>query len=439
MREEVLRRIKPDRDEEKRLWNTVDEFLSRANEELVKRGFEEDAILVGSVAKGTYLKNPDIDIFLRLPPDTDRKTLKMVGIDIGKAIIPDGFAKYAEHPYWRGTYNGFEVDIVPCYKINDPKEKISAVDRTPFHTEYIKSHIKDWQRDEVRLLKAFLKGIGAYGAEAKIQGFSGYLTELLILKYGDFLNTLKNVAKWRRKVYLYLEIGGTRFRAPVVFIDPVDPDRNAASAVGEERKSLFIYAAKSYMKSPKLEFFFPRPIEPMGEQEIKDIISKRDTNFLVIRVPRPDIIEDNLYPQIERSMYSFLKILADFEVVSHFYIVQSDYVYFIIEVARDRLPRIRVHEGPPVWHENSDNFIKRWRGKALRGPYIRGNRWYADIEREACTVREVFFKNLQNYKIGKEFEKIKKELVLGSIYDFMGEIDRKALTEFFMAAFPWER
>lgn len=408
-------------------------------EEMESRGFEGDAVLVGSVAKGTYLKNPDIDIFLRFPKGLPREELKKHGIEIGRAVIPDGYTKYAEHPYWRGEFMGFQVDIVPCYKISSPKERISAVDRTPFHTEYIKSHLEEWQKDEVRLLKAFLKGIGTYGAEAKIRGFSGYLAELLILKYGNFLNTLKNVAKWRRRVYLYLEERGARFRAPVVFIDPVDPERNAASAVSEEKKSLFIYAAKSYIETPKFEFFFPKHVEPMSEEEIKNRISKRGTHFYVVKAPRPNIIEDNLYPQIDRSMEAFLKVLADFDVVSNFYIVQPDYVYFIIEIERDRLPRVRVHEGPPVWNDNSDNFIKRWKSKALRGPYIRGNRWYADIERSACTVREVFFKNIHNYKLGKEFEKIKKELVLGPIHYFLSEIDKKALTNFFMAVFPWER
>ncbi len=141
-------------------------------EELKNRGIDGDAVLVGSVAKGTFLRNPDIDIFLLLPPALPREKLKEVGISVGKKVLPDGFAKYAEHPYWRGVYKGYNVDIVPCYKISDPSEKISAVDRTPFHTEYVKKHLKDWQRDEVRVLKAFLKGIGASGAEAKTQGIS---------------------------------------------------------------------------------------------------------------------------------------------------------------------------------------------------------------------------------------------------------------------------
>jgi len=403
-----------------------------------KRGFEGNAILVGSVAKGTHLKNPDIDIFLRFPKDMERETLKKMGIEIGSSVIPDGFAKYAEHPYWRGIYNGFEVDIVPCYMIDKPTEKISSVDRTPFHTEYVKEHLENWQKDEVRLLKAFLKGIGAYGAEAKIQGFSGYLTELLILKYGDFINTLKNVSKWRRKVYLYLEKGEGKFKSPVVFIDPVDAKRNAASAVSDDKKSLFIYASKSYLARPKFEFFFPKKGKLLPPEEIIKKMRDRGTYFYLISLPKPDIIEDNLYPQINRTMEAFLKILQDFHPVSNFVILDES-VHFIIEVERNSLPQVKKHEGPPVWNDNSKNFLARWRGKALRGPYIEGHRWYADVERKNTELEEVLLSSLPNYKLGKSFETMKSEIKIIKLEKELENLDPLQLTKFFDFKFPWER
>ncbi len=394
---------------------------------------------MGSVAKGTYLKNPDIDIFLRFPRDISKEDLKNLGMEIGKGIIPDGFAKYAEHPYWRGIYNGFEVDIVPCYKISKPEEKISAVDRTPFHTEYIKKNLKEGQRDEIRLLKAFLKGIGIYGAEAKIHGFSGYLSELLILKYGNFENVLENVAKWRKRVYLHLGEGGKKFKDPVVFIDPVDPNRNAASAVNEESKSLFIHASRSYIDKPTKNFFFPNPIVPLPNEKIKEKINERGTFFYVFEFPRPDIIDDNLYPQINRTMEALTKILKDFGVISAFYIVQDSKVYFIIELSKNNLPRVKIHEGPPVWHQNSKNFIGRWKGKALRGPYIKGYRFFVEVEREHTSIDEILFHNLPNYKLGKEFDKLKNEIKFGDIWDFIEKLDKRKLANFFDFTFPWER
>jgi tRNA nucleotidyltransferase (CCA-adding enzyme) len=38
-----------------------------------------------------------------------------------------------------------------------------------------------------------MKGTGVYGAEAKVEGFSGYLTELLVINYGSFPKALEAV------------------------------------------------------------------------------------------------------------------------------------------------------------------------------------------------------------------------------------------------------
>ena len=406
---------------------------------MVRRGYEGDAILVGSVAKGTYLKNPDIDIFLRFPLELDREELKKEGIEIGRSLLPDGYTKYAEHPYWRGEFMGFQVDIVPCYRINRVEERKRAVDRTPFHTEYVRSHLQEWQRDEVRLLKAFLKGIGIYGAEARVRGFSGYLSELLVIKYGSFLSVLENVSKWRRRVNLWLEPSEERFRAPVVFVDPVDPKRNAASAVSEESKALFIHAAKSYLQEPRIEFFFPREPAVRSENEIRARMEGRGTSFYLITMPRPDIIEDNLYPQAERTLEAFRKILSEFLPLSSFYIISDDSVHFIVELERDNLPAVKVHEGPPVWHENAKRFVERWRGRALRGPYIKGSRWYADIPRERRSAKEVLLNGVKNYKLGAAFDGMKDEMEIGRLEEKIEEVGLKPLSQFFFFSLPWER
>lgn len=173
LEDEILKRIKPTPEEENEILSIADELVERSKSIISEMGIDAEPIIVGSVAKGTFLKDPDIDIFIRFPPDTPRENLERYGLEIGRKLIPDGRENYAEHPYIHGTYKGYEVDIVPCYRVEDGSRKMSAVDRTPFHTEYIKSHLKDEQRDEVRLLKRFMKGIGVYGAEAEIEGFSG--------------------------------------------------------------------------------------------------------------------------------------------------------------------------------------------------------------------------------------------------------------------------
>ena len=140
----------------------------------------------GSIAKDTWLsENPDIDIFMRLPTSIPRRNLGDIGLKIAKKAAGDAkqLERFAEHPYLEIFLSGYRVDIVPCYDAK-PGEWQSATDRTPYHTDYINTHLSKEKRGEVRLLKRFLQGIGVYGAELKIGGFSGYLCELLIMKFG---------------------------------------------------------------------------------------------------------------------------------------------------------------------------------------------------------------------------------------------------------------
>ena len=130
--EEVKSEIKPQKKEEKEIKEIADRILNRAKKESPE-GVE--VILVGSVAKGTFLVDVDIDIFIKFPMDAD---LKKEGLDIARKIMPNGEEVYASHPYLRGRIEERFVDIVPCYNIDNIRDLKSAVDRTPFHTEYIK-------------------------------------------------------------------------------------------------------------------------------------------------------------------------------------------------------------------------------------------------------------------------------------------------------------
>ena len=87
-------------------------------------------------------------------------------LEIARIVAPEHEEKYAEHAYVHARVNGFDVDLVPCYLVEDASKLKSAVDRTPFHTKYVASKIVGLEGD-VLLLKQFLKGIGVYGSELK--------------------------------------------------------------------------------------------------------------------------------------------------------------------------------------------------------------------------------------------------------------------------------
>src|SRR3989441_7039623 len=220
--EQVLARIRPSPDEEARIESVVRELLERLRAALKSKGWDAKPFLAGSVAKGTHLTGTEIDVFVAFPPDLPRADLEERGLALGK-LLEKGTHRYAEHPYTRGWYNGFEVEIVPCYRITDATQRLSAVDRTPLHVDYVLGHLQEDQATEVRLLKAFAGGIGVYGAEAKIHGFSGYLCELLVLKYGSFRGVLEAAKSWHPGTKVEFETpAGRAFNEPFVVVDPVD-------------------------------------------------------------------------------------------------------------------------------------------------------------------------------------------------------------------------
>ncbi len=425
---EVLDRIKPTEEEQKSLLKTADDVISRINLELLN--IDADPILVGSVAKGTNLKNTDVDIFIRFSTKYEKHYVEEKTMEIGKKILLDTVINFAEHPYIRGKYNGIDFEIVPCYRIEDPKRKITSVDRTPFHTEFVKNNLKDWQRDEVRLLKQFLKGIGIYGAEAKVEGFSGYLTELLVIKYGSFMDVLKNARKWKRNAFISLDGKHGDFDSPLVFIDPTDPKRNVASAVSLRSYAMFIFASKEFLKEPKITFFFPREYPEFDPENV----GKRGIRILHIKMEKPDVIDDILFPQIRKFSNLLMDNLMDFGITKmHYYV--DDCVHILIESYHQDLPRMEMHQGPPVWNRNSENFIKKWRGRAFNGPYIMEGKFYADVERKYKSIEDAIRKIISSASIGKDLDKLKDTIEFSRD---PGTADRKELSKFLDYRFPWE-
>ena len=191
---QVLEQVTPSLEYRKKIETIIHEIKENLKQEITERDLPVSIELVGSTAKDTYLKdNLDIDYFLLFPTNFPKEDISKNALSIGKKLLKNTEESYAEHPYLRGYYKDYYVELVPCYKIEKASQKLSAVDRTPLHTKYIKENLLDFQKPEVRLFKQFLRGIGCYGAEAEIEGFSGYLCEIIVLKYVTFKKLLENV------------------------------------------------------------------------------------------------------------------------------------------------------------------------------------------------------------------------------------------------------
>lgn len=426
--EEVLKKIKPSEEEERKLREIVNEL-----EEKIKKWLPSEAelMLVGSVAKGTYLKNSlDVDFFILFPRDYEKKEMEEIVVEIGKKILDKHRIQYAEHPYIRGFYKHYQVDIVPCYKIKRIEEMKSAVDRTPFHTQFVKNSMNEKMKDETRLLKQFLKGIGCYGAEAKIEGFSGYLAELLIIKYGGFVEVVKNAAKWKGKIFLKLNGGRKKFPERFVFIDPVDANRNVAAAVADEKLNIFIQACRDFLKKPSIKFFFPDAPPKLSIKEIE----KKLENFVGICFKKPSVIDDILYPQLKKAAKSLenLFIQYDFEPLRKVWHTNKE-AFVLIELRSKKIEKEKVHMGPPLKaKKHVEKFKMKW-GERI---FEKDGRIWAKIEREYTNAEHLLKDKLNELSLGKNIDEVKKEI---KICGKETACHIEFWSEFFCPLPPWKR
>ena len=394
----ILEKITPKKEEYAKI-----DALSRELEQKItiacnQEGIEAIVRVEGSIAKDTWLsENPDIDIFMRLPTSIPRKNLGDIGLKIAKKAAGDAeqLERFAEHPYLEIFLSGYRVDIVPCYNAK-PGEWQSATDRTPYHTDYINTHLSKEAHGEVRLLKRFMQGTGVYGAEIKIGGFSGYLCELLIMKYGSFAQTLRAFAEYNRRVIIDIESFYAErenelkllFPELLVIIDPVDKGRNVASAVQPPKLYIFIGAARAFLKKPTEEFFYPPKPEVLSSKALKSQLEKHGSSIVFLVIGELNAVPDVLWGQLYRSKRSIRTLLELSD-----YVVLKDAVWsnektlsiFMFELEAQILPNIKKHLGPPLERVTEcESYLAKYGNneRVISGPYIEDGRWIVELPRK---------------------------------------------------------
>ncbi|WP_276245508.1 CCA tRNA nucleotidyltransferase [Haladaptatus sp. YSMS36] len=429
--ESVRAWVEPDADEQARLTEAAAALLERTGEAIADLGVEADTILVGSTARGTWISGDrDIDVFVRFPESLAREELERFGLQIGATVLPDGQKEYAEHPYTKGDYDGFSVDLVPCYAVPTAADIKSAVDRTPFHTEYLDDHLTDDLAGEVRLAKQFLKGIGSYGSDLRTEGFSGYLTELLILEYGSLLAFLEAAADWKPPVKFDPENHGQRsFTDPLVVIDPTDPRRNVAAAVSPANVARLQHHARAFLVAPSETMFIPATPDPLNTDQVRMAIDRRGTIPIAVRFETPDIVEDQLYPQLRKSIEGMASELdrRGFDVLrTATFAAETAVLFAELEVASR--PAIERHEGPPVHvREHATGFYEKYADDPdAFGPFIDGDRYVVERDREFTTARaflesEALFDVALGATIQRQVEKEYEVLAGSDVADLAGE------------------
>ncbi len=386
--DEVLEDVIPDDDERDRLRDVFENVRRRAREAIDERGIDADVELVGSAARDTWISGDrDIDVFLLLPDDLPRDDLEETGLDVGKQVFPDGVVEYAEHPYVKGHDRGYDIDLVPCYDVESATEAKTAVDRTPFHNRYVSERLED--TDDARLLKSFTKGIGVYGSELRTRGFSGYLCELLVLHYGGFEEAIEAASDWSPQVTIDIEDHGTKeFDDPLVVVDPTDPERNVAAVLSLDNFARFVHACRRLSAEPRKSLFFESNPGTVSREELEKYIEDRQTTVVCVTFESPDVVEDQLYPQLRKTESSLVDEVErrGFEVLRSD-VAADDRGLILLEFNIAEQSRVERHLGPPVHvRQHAESFRSKYADADVVGPYIDDGRYVVERQRDHPTV-----------------------------------------------------
>jgi len=459
----VLKRVTPKSSERAKIEALAQKLEKKVISASKTSGVKAEVRVEGSVAKDTWLsKEPEIDIFMRVPTTVPRKSLGEISLKIARKATEgsEQIERFAEHPYLEAIVDGVRVNIVPCYNVTRG-EWLSATDRTPYHTDYAKKYLNEQMRGEARLLKKFMKGIEVYGAEIKVGGFSGYLCELLILHYKSFIRTLKTFAQHKHGITIDIEnyYKGRNdeiqllFKEPLVIVDPVDKGRNVASAVQPQKLYTFVAAARAFLKNPDFKFFYPPETAALNAMQLKQELERRGSTIIFLAFGKVDAVPDVLWGQLYKTQRSLHKLiqLNDFKILRALpWSDEKTLNVFLFELEQRTLPPIKKHLGPPLEKEREcEKFLTKYLNNSatVSGPYVEDGRWVVELKRKSVDAVALLKEKLRDggrnagvaEQISQRLRKAFKILVDEKIIDVYAKNSEfaKFLTEFLSGKPKW--
>jgi tRNA nucleotidyltransferase (CCA-adding enzyme) len=365
----VLPRITPGRREASECFATAG-AMAKKLERVVPPAVE--VRLAGSLAKGTNLSgNNEFDIFMLFPRHFSHHEMTMMGMQYARRAFAGMRveARYAEHPYLQVFYRDYHADIVPAYKIEHISERGSSVDRSQLHTAYINAKMGAGAKGDVRLLKRFMKNFGIYGAELRVEGFSGYLCELLIVHYGSLYSLMKAASGWHAPVidterHLSEDAARRKFSAPLIVVDPTDPGRNVAAVVAHTSLSRFIFECRRFLSAPSEKFFFAKKTV-RSAREIARAMKARGTVCHAVRFAAPKVVPDVLWPQLKKTSQALARRLAEqgFSVFGCYHWSDGLECAILFEIDRWELPAVAKAMGPSIrFARDVESFVRKHKG-----------------------------------------------------------------------------
>jgi tRNA nucleotidyltransferase (CCA-adding enzyme) len=211
-----------------------------------------------------------------------------------------------------------------------------------------------------------------------------------VLEYGDFAATVDAIADWHPPVRLDPEAHGTAsFDDALVVIDPTDPERNVAAVLSTTNVARLQHYARELLASPDGEHFAASDPEPLSESELETHLDSRGTTPVAVRFDVPDLVADQLYPQLRRSLGGVRDELdrRGFGPLRAATFADETAV-LLVELETARLPAIERHDGPPVHvTDHARSFYEQYADDdAVYGPFIDEDRYVVERPREYASA-----------------------------------------------------
>lgn len=401
--DDVLKDAQPDKAYENEIFSRIKDIIKKIN----KGQKHIKAILGGSGAKGTWLKTFDADIFVLFDYKKFRGKSDKLS-DILHIILKNKFKSFSRlhgsRDYFQIKQGKFTFEIIPILQIQKAEHALNITDVSPLHSKWVGKHRK--LVNEMKLTKQFCQAQNVYGAESYLMGFSGYVCEILTVYYGSFLKLVRRASKWQDKVVVDAEkyykgkdifkiVNTSKLVSPLIVIDPVQKDRNAAAALSKEKYEVFKHSSKEFLKKPSRNFFIR---EDMKNKFLEEKTKKQ--NLVVVEVMpligKIDVIGGRLL-----KIYEFLtkKIIEnDFRIIRNGWEwdkKNSAHFYFLLP-KKQLSSKIEI-EGPPIKMEDHAGKFRR----KHKNSFVKLGKIYS-IEKRKFVAHEAFVKDILTDKFVKE-------------------------------------
>jgi len=220
------------------------------------------------------------------------------------------------------------------------------------------------------------------------------------------LGLLKEASKWKPPIVLDIEdyydeqyeYLAQRYKTPLIIIDFIDKNRNAAAAISKKSFDLFSAIAKAFIKAPSIKLFEKPEVNFSLEQLISAV---KKHNYILLSFAKPQNIVDDIWiPQLRKSEKAIARQIQmqEFEVKSSASLWDDKNCYFLIDFESLELSKRKTILGPPLEMEaDVARFISAHK-KPLRGPFKKDGKIAVEVERKNVLAQKIVQKVLLDPK-----------------------------------------